>query len=443
MNIKSIKINCYKSIKNPIELDLNLINTFIGQNNSGKSNILDAIELCINPEKDNSLLFYDKSDIILNIEFTEDEIKEFSFPNSRANLILKNKKRILLFEEMDFMYDNRISNYLSSKIKRLNEEVFLDLDSTNKDFRSIFNYKQNFLEFQNNLKKHFPKISTTKNALDINYEHKGIKEGNRDATIDWLGSGFSRIFTILLYIYHPEYNIIMIDEPENHLHPAMIRKLLWAMQNSNSGQILFTTHSPLFITPISLPQLVRVAKEEGATRVFTIKNTNYTLDRLIKELNADNLEMFFSDEVVLVEGVSDKLLFTSLINNFYTGDKDIKVIQTYGKGNAVIYGEVLNIFNIPYIMIFDRDMLKGNYMNDLLNRIDLKLKNVSGDNFVKELKKHRIFVLPNGDLEANYPRKYQKYDSKSENALYASSSITEEDFNSDKMKNLKEIISSL
>ncbi|MDD3284230.1 MAG: AAA family ATPase [Patescibacteria group bacterium] len=443
MFLDKIKINLYKSIKNPIDLDLNLMNTFIGQNNSGKSNILDAIELCIDPTKDNTSLFYDKSNIILNIEFTEFEVKEFLFPSDRANLILKNQKRILSFKKKDIEYDEKISNYLSSKIKRLNENVFLDLDCINEDFKNIFKYKQNFYEFQYNLKKHFPKISTTKNALDINYEHKGIKEGDRDATIDWLGSGFSRVFTILLYIYHPEYNIIMIDEPENHLHPAMIRKLLWAMQNSNSGQILFTTHSPLFITPVSLPQLIKVVKKENITSVLTIKNKNYNLDRLIKELNADNLEMFFSDEVVLVEGVSDKLLFTSLINNFYMGEKDIKVIQTYGKGNAVVYAEVLNIFDIPYVMIFDRDMLQGNYLRDLLNRIDLKLKNVSGDNFIKELKKYRIFVLPNGDLEANYPRKYQKYDSKSENALYASSSITEEDFNSLKMKNLKEIINSL
>jgi len=47
MKIGGLKINYYKSIKQPIVLDSLPVNFFIGQNNSGKSNILDAIEFAL------------------------------------------------------------------------------------------------------------------------------------------------------------------------------------------------------------------------------------------------------------------------------------------------------------------------------------------------------------------------------------------------------------
>jgi len=46
MVIKKIKINKYKSIRKPLVLDLLPINILIGQNNCGKSNILDAFRVC-------------------------------------------------------------------------------------------------------------------------------------------------------------------------------------------------------------------------------------------------------------------------------------------------------------------------------------------------------------------------------------------------------------
>ena len=71
-----------------------------------------------------------------------------------------------------------------------------------------------------NLKDHFPKIYADQNALDINYDHQGLYEGEKRVTIDRMGSGFRRIFIILLYIFHPQYEIVFINEPENYLHPA-------------------------------------------------------------------------------------------------------------------------------------------------------------------------------------------------------------------------------
>ena len=45
----------------------------------------------------------------------------------------------------------------------------------------------------------------------------------------------------------------------------------------------------------------QVIKEKNKTLAFSLNNKKYDYTRLLRELNSDNLEMFFSDKVVLVE----------------------------------------------------------------------------------------------------------------------------------------------
>ncbi|MDP2812120.1 MAG: AAA family ATPase, partial [bacterium] len=297
MLIKTLKINYYKSIKHPLILDLPLINIFIGQNNSGKSNILDAIEFALGGDLNNEQIYYAQADIEMILSFSDDEVKRHQFPDASGHFIFRDQARKLLFGTKEIPYNKSLAIILSSKLKRLDELSFFDLKQIELDWQSLHKYPASLEKFKNHLKHHFPKISASENALDINYQHDGLYEGDRRVTIDRLGSGFLRIFAILLYIFHPSYSVVMIDEPETHLHPAMIDKLNWAMQNAEAGQVIFTTHSPLFITPVSLPQLFRVTKEANTTKVFSLSKAHYNYQRLVQELNADNLEMFFADEV--------------------------------------------------------------------------------------------------------------------------------------------------
>lgn len=425
-------------------IDLHSPSILIGQNNSGKSNILDAVEFAVSNPLDNDDIYYAKADIELDLVFDEDEKKANQFPDILAKFVLQDGERNLVFKNKTIKYNKSLEILLSSKIKRLDEDAFLDYKQIELDYTSLFDYPSNLDHFKKHLKDHFPKISASKNAMDVRYENEGLYEGERRVTIDRLGSGFRRIFTMLLYIFHPQYSVVMISEPETHLHPAMIKKLFWAMQNSNFGQIIFSTHSPLFVTPISLDKLVRVVKnEKNHTIAISLDDQKYNYRRLIQELNADNLEMFFTDKVVLVEGVSDRLLFRGLIDKFYEGAKDAKVIQTHGKGNMKLYVELLKIFKIPFLMVLDRDALKTNHIQEMMEFLHINLPPLNDNELIKALKDYNIYILPNGDLERNYPRKYQGHDSKSSNALRAANLITLEDYHSKSMQYLKEIIENI
>ncbi len=218
-----------------------------------------------------------------------------------------------------------------------------------------------------------------------------------------------------------------------------------------------------------LSEYFRVKKDkcQNTEVYYFTKKDNINKNRLVQEFNADNLEMFFADKVIVVEGVSDRILIRGLIDKFYYGDKEIKVVSVSGKNNIDIYMRLMEIFKIPYLILLDVDALYGLGVGAIRKYLSVghikPLKKVhhsrhhkrsmsrhgrqqlSGPALrqIEELKKHCIYILPNGTIEDNYPKRYQRRDTKPLNALYAASQITEDDFYSPTMANLREIIEAL
>lgn len=434
MKIERLVINKYKSINSPFILkQTGKLHFFIGANNSGKTNILDAITQ-IYQENDVRLLD-NKTNLRIDFSLT-------SKFGKKLHVVQKKQQR-------DFFLDNKkidlkkAEKILSHHIIRLSATKEISLSKIKNDYKSFkLKYKNQFVIFRNTLKKYIPKIQLTNDFLSS----EQIKDENVLRSFSRLGNGFQQAFKILMYLFHPQYTILLLEEPEIHLHPALVKKLLRIFQKENLyNQIFLTTHSPLFIHTDNLHRLFRVTKEQGGTRVYSPrligKRLNYA--RLIQELNADNCEMFFADKVLLVEGPSDHILMRGLIDRFYKGEKNIKVIQTFGKSNIDIYVDVLKMFNIPYQILLDLDALYDTGIKLVQSQVAGKLAQPEPV-LIKMLKEFNIFILSNGSIERNYPKKYQRRRKhKPQNALYAANNIKMSDYKSTVMKDLKEVIDNL
>lgn len=415
MQITNLQINHYKTVEKPIKITrLGNLHILIGPNNSGKTNILDAIEFLFSPDLDPSRFYDESADLNITVRLkSKDELK-INFKNDCRTYLLNNKKTI--------GRDKRIQQS-QERIIRIEPEMSLEklINQDLKIFKKYYN--QTYCEFCQTLRDYFDDIEISEKLFLEN-----IYTDHKDRPLVRMGQGFRRLFVLLFYVFHPNYDIILIDEPEMHLHPGILKKLLRVLEDKKfNNQIFLTTHNSVFVQPASVEYIWRIARDKsGSTQIYTLSQSNFVLnqDRLAQELNSDNTEMFFADKILLVEGVSDKILMRGLIDKFYQGEDDIKVIYTGSKSNIDIYVNLCHAFNIPYMVMLDQDVLKLNKYNQTA------------------YSEQNIFIL-DGDLEKSYPKKYQIKDTKPLNALYAAQMITKEDLRLKQMGVIKKIIDNL
>lgn len=153
-----------------------------------------------------------------------------------------------IMNDFNFQYNkntNSIENLnedLNKKIK-LNkiENTYLE-DAINK-FDEISGYKVK-LDFINN---YLPFSNAT---FTVN------QENNMQIELSDLGSGYEMLFSLIYSYYLSKQNkrnlIILIDEPELHLHPMLQEKFVsFLLEVSKTSQIIITTHSPLLIKQLA------------------------------------------------------------------------------------------------------------------------------------------------------------------------------------------------
>ena len=87
-----------------------------------------------------------------------------------------------------------------------------------------------------------------------------------------LSDGTLRTIGIFLPLVHPDYPLVVIEEPENCTHPWVTREFVLACrEHAESKQILLTTHSPVLVSGLKVEELLVVEKERGETQLKAAK----------------------------------------------------------------------------------------------------------------------------------------------------------------------------
>jgi putative ATP-dependent endonuclease of OLD family len=146
------------------------------------------------------------------------------------------------------------------------------------------------------------------------------------------------------------YIALLIEEPEAHLHPQL-QSILFNYLNKLNGigfQIFITSHSPTITAKADLNSLIVVQNQNN--RVFNYSLLHSELSEINKKylgkfLDVTKSQLFFSNGVIFVEGISEALLlrnFSGIMGQEYDLDKmGIEIVNV----NGVAFEHFGRLFN--------------------------------------------------------------------------------------------------
>lgn len=139
------------------------------------------------------------------------------------------------------------------------------------------------------------------------------------------GQGLTELLLILRYALGPEAGLVLIEEPELHLHADLQRRLLVFLQEVPDKQFILATHSNVFLSP-SLTDRILLTQFEAHVKIADKTNRAEALAAMGYSL-ADNLA---SDAILLTEGPYDGEAYRVLLHNAHLTPET--TFRTWGLG---------------------------------------------------------------------------------------------------------------
>lgn len=201
-------------------------------------------------------IFSDEEGII-EIKIKDKEIKLEIFENEIKNIEKTCEISInteALYLDDPFIIDSNFYNNLSNHKEFLRYRLFSEIeDKTNNIGKIIITKKlENIYKKLNSICSGYM-IESNKNTNDFSYRFN-----NKELDIKNLSAGL-KTFVILKTLLEKgileENGVIILDEPEIHLHPAwqvIFAELIVLIQKEFNMHILLNTHSPYFLNAIEI-----------------------------------------------------------------------------------------------------------------------------------------------------------------------------------------------
>ncbi len=406
MKLGNFKIKNYRSI-NECNANFDRYLVLVGKNNQGKTNVLRALKLAFDMMNNNvrirrnlrlrTIRGYDydwSKDFPINKQGTDEKetIIELTFELSDEDDDLFDCKEIVvkcslgedrpcvevytngnlasdkekcldyILGKISYNYipairnEELVENILKDEIRTclanlVDDEKYIELKNELITFQkdALAKISKNITEM---LRDFVPDLDSFDIALSNEYERNILSNNSFDAyindgirtPIENKGDGIISLIVLGLLKNKGKINsIIAIDEPEGHLHPTAIHKLVSLLNDvSKNNQVIIATHNPLLVRRNNLDQNMIV----------------------------DNGEIRFPINIKDIRNILGVLVDDNLINTN-------KVIVVEGKTDAISLKHILSLKNERIKKAFETDEISFVYLNGV-SKLERQLQQLKG-----------------------------------------------------------------
>lgn len=476
MNITKVQIENFKIFKGSFKLALNRgVNILVGDNEAGKSTIIEAVHLALTGLLNGKYLRNELSQYVFNnetvaeyIRSLEPENKALPLPRILIEVFIEgediaefegdgNSEKIkacgfslkIAFDEKyqkeyeDLLklgdiktlpieyYDvswasfardegitsktiplksalidsssNKLQNgsdiYISRIVKEfLDSSEVVEISQAHRKMKEFFMGEEAIKKINAKIKT-ASKISDKKVELSVELSSKNAWESSlmtyiEDIPFHYIGKGEQCLVKTKLALGHKkakEANIILLEEPENHLSYSKLNQLIRDIKNdSGERQILISTHSSFVANKLGLEHLilldnrktVRLNELSDETQKFFEKLSGY-----------DTLRLVLCEKAILVEGDSDELIVQKAFMTNNEGKLPIeKGVDVISVGTSFLrFLEIAEYIGKIVAVVTDND---GN-----VEALTKKYANFLGNNSKENIKICFDPIIDSGDLE--------------------------------------------
>ena len=211
-------------------------------------------------KKESFIAFKDDNNALIEVTFKDDKVNDFDFKSEiiRKYNVIYIESPVLL-DYIENIISSKNMNFLDIEIQSNNKvnpklSTLYDFITSKRKFDNILGKKSSYEKILENIKREI--------SGDMEYDKKLkkllYKKNGKEFDIKNIATGIKSFGILELLLKNErldEKTILIIDEPEVHLHPKwQIRyaELLTLISKSLKVKILLNSHSPYFIRALSI-----------------------------------------------------------------------------------------------------------------------------------------------------------------------------------------------
>ncbi|SUJ27202.1 chromosome segregation protein [Sphingobacterium spiritivorum] len=476
MNITKVHIENFKTFKGSFKLTLNKgVNILVGNNEAGKSTIIEAIHLALTGLHNGRYLKNELSQYVFNNEVVEEYIAgleqnnttqplphilieifiagedtaEFEGDgNSEKSKVSGFSLKVAFDENYQKEYEdlvklggiktlpieyynaswtsfardesitprkipiksalidsssNKLQNGSDIYISRIVKE-FLDSNEVVEISQAHRRMKESFMGEEaikkiNEKIKTASKISDKKVELSVELSSKNAWESSlmtylENVPFHYIGKGEQCLIKTKLALGHKkakEANILLLEEPENHLSYSKLNQLISDIKNDNEErQVLVSTHSSFVANKLGLEHLILLNDRKTVRLNQLSANTQKFFEKLS---GYDTLRLILCKKAILVEGDSDELIVQKAFMDNNDGKLPIeKGVDVISVGTSFLrFLEIAERIGTKVVVVTDND--------GSVNALNKKYENYIGNNAKQNIKICFDSTVDNGALQ--------------------------------------------